>query len=120
MITTSIEKNIPKWMNDHPRFVRWWKEHRHSGFCEDRERYSHWSIPPWVAFHCDKYQAEYSSDTGIRFKPKYEYEAREIELWAKDQQRAVASGSIPTTEEFVQQIRKTTAVLSNKFKSINK
>lgn len=97
--------DIPQWMLDHISFVRWWKQHRHSGFCEDQGGYSHWDIAPWVAFECDRYQAEYSSDIGTQCKPRYEYGAGEIEQWAKDQQAAVDSGRIPAIEE-LQQIRK--------------
>jgi hypothetical protein len=92
---------IKEWMGRHKEFVGWWEEHRHSGFCEDKEGLWHWGSPPWEAWQCDRYRMEYASDTGTFYSPRYEYTANEIEGWAQKQKEALEIQKWPqTTEEF--------------------
>jgi len=72
---------VAEWMRDHPKFILWWKEHRHAGFREDAEGLWHWGSPPWEAWQCDRYRMEYSTDTGTFYEPRYKYTVEEIARW---------------------------------------
>jgi hypothetical protein len=82
-------------MNKETQFVKfreWWKKHRHSGFLEDDEHFYMWGITPSEAWQCDRYRAEYSSDTGTPYmRPRVQgrklppYSMEEIERWAREQ-----------------------------------
>jgi hypothetical protein len=78
-------------MEEFSKFVEWWKDHRHSGFYEDDEHFYYWGIKPSEAWACDRYRAEYSSDTGTPYRrPIIEgrklppYTSEEIEKWAQE------------------------------------
>lgn len=52
--------NPTKWVNEHRDFVDWWKEHRDSGYAENRGGKSRWGILPWKAYYIEAYRAEYT------------------------------------------------------------
>lgn len=116
--------NVGDWIKEHHVFFRWWKDHRHSGFCEDSEGRAHWTIEPWAAYECNRYRSEFSADTGSPYSTPLvpsvngsplDYNSEEIESWAKDQQAAVDSGRVPTREEFVKEAKDAVAMLARKF-----
>jgi hypothetical protein len=87
-----VEAVNSSWMADHPLFVEWWKQHRHSGFAEDKEGKWHWNVKPWTAHKVDRYRAEFESDNLIpaeKSEAKYQYSFEEIEGWAREQQSYV-------------------------------
>ena len=74
---------------DQKAFVDWWKEHRASGFAEDKQgRYS-WGIYPKEAWHIDAYRMEYAVFTGTYYAPRYEgaypYLPQDYDVWAMKQ-----------------------------------
>ena len=72
-------------------FIKWWKNHRHSGYAfKDRgvHRDERWAIEPMLACNCDRYMAEFCSDTGKEEKLRFEYSASEYERWAREQHQA--------------------------------
>ena len=75
--------NVTQWMNDHPKFVIWWKEHRASGYAQNKEGLSQWGIEPWRAYDTECYRAEY-----LGWSPVYSQE--EIEEMRTEQRKTEA------------------------------
>ena len=71
-----------------PEFIKWWRNHRDAGFCEDRFGKSHWGIYPSAAWQTDHYRMEYAITTTTAYQPKHHYTLADYDKWIKAQQVA--------------------------------
>lgn len=80
-----------RWFHDHDDFVQWWKNHRHAGFCFQKDRlgreiYS-WHIHPVKAWTTAAYKVEYHDTLG-EIIPETKQFADFVRLqWKKEQKR---------------------------------
>lgn len=111
MKSTKEKFNPSDWIKEHHVFYVWWKEHRHSGHCLDRDGKDYWGIYPWVAYSIERYRAEFSSDTKNEVRLNHQPSYTEIERWALEAQQASEQKTNATMMEFREQLGKSIEIM---------
>lgn len=80
------ELTVAQWLQNHHEFVVWWRDHRDSGYAENRDGRARWGMHPYAAWKCERYRVEYANAFGHYYAPEYRWP--EANKWPAEQARA--------------------------------